>query len=167
MVRCSTQGHENSSIPSLAVEVLSALFRNNRRSLTAFGMTATPLGVKDRFRVGGFGLEGGWDGSLCDSNHRHGIRRHYLMLQRKLLLFRRLGGDWDGLPRSRCSAQFVQHFPHGVGMKRVLTRVWFGEMIGRAGRFGKSAGLCVVLLAMLAGRSQAAVHPVPLDKNTD
>jgi len=75
--------------------------------------------------------------------------------------------DWVLLRFCYDSALLVQGISYGVGMKLESGRVWFGEMMGRSSKSGRYAGLCVVLLVLLAGRAQAAVHPVPLDKNTD
>jgi len=46
-------------------------------------------------------------------------------------------------------------------------RAWFTEMVGRLGKCSRYAGLCFVVLTLMAVRAQGAVHPVPLDKNTD
>jgi len=54
----------------------------------------------------------------------------------------------------------MRPFPH---------RVWFRELVAsRGGRgLGVDVWTCIALAVLLATPAVAAVHPVPLDKNTD
>jgi predicted CXXCH cytochrome family protein len=54
-------------------------------------------------------------------------------------------------------------------MKLLPHRVWFRKTVANQGRrgFGADVLTCIALVVLMATRTAAAVHPVPLDKNTD
>jgi predicted CXXCH cytochrome family protein len=54
-------------------------------------------------------------------------------------------------------------------MNLLLHRVWSRKTAARPGcrHLGMDAWICIALFALTATRAAAAVHPVPLDKNTD
>lgn len=54
-------------------------------------------------------------------------------------------------------------------MKLLPHRVWFRKTVANQGRrgFGADVLTCIALVVLMATRASAAVHPVPLDKNTD
>src|ERR1035437_4738262 len=54
-------------------------------------------------------------------------------------------------------------------MKLLPHRVWFRKTVANQGRrgFGADVLTCIALVVLMATRAAAAVHPVPLDKNTD
>src|SRR5579859_2497213 len=62
---------------------------------------------------------------------------------------------------------FVQEVLVRDGMKLFSHRIGLRRPTGFARRTGMARMIGTVLLTMAAGRAAAAVHPVPLDKNTD
>ncbi len=61
----------------------------------------------------------------------------------------------------------VDYFSFGVCVNVRPDRGWIGRGVGNAGILGWGGKICLALMVLVTLPAMAAVHPVPLDKNTD